>query len=126
MALLSLWILRLFRVVGSIFDLVIGLGSLIALVLFGVILGVLISKKGIRLHRFVVFIIVFAAGFFAAPFVGIAVLMAASGVSLGIGFEPIIFGGTVVVYLLLYMLLWFWLQKRFVVQTNEDVDKSMA
>jgi hypothetical protein len=32
------------------------------------------------------------------------------------GIEPLIFGGSITGYLLLYMILWFWLKKKGVVQ----------
>jgi hypothetical protein len=48
-------------------------------------------------------------GFFAAPFVGIGVLMLFEN----FGFDmPVIFGVSITAYLLLYMGLWFWLRKK--------------
>jgi len=53
----------------------------------------------------------FIAGFLAAPFVGVGVLMLLKVSFSQRGIEPMIFGGSIVVYLLLYMGLWFWLKK---------------
>jgi len=109
---LLLWFLRLFHVLGSEADVLIRWVSTVSLILCGVFIGVFISEKQIRVRRILVTFLLFTAGFFAAPFVGVGVLMLVEMFNLSRGIEPIIFGGSVVVYLLLYMGLWFWLKKK--------------
>jgi len=106
---LSLWLLRLLSVVGSGFDIMIRWVSAISLILLCLFIGVFFSRKQARVRAVVVPFLLFAVGFFAAPFVGIGVLMLVEN----FGFDvPAIFGVSVTVYLLLYMGLWFWVRKR--------------
>jgi hypothetical protein len=108
MVYLSLLLLRLSSVLGNEFDILMRLVSAISLILLGVLVGVLISQKQIRV-RAVLLPSLFVLGFFAAPFVGIGVLMLFEN----FGFDmPVIFGVSITAYLLLYMGLWFWLKKR--------------
>jgi hypothetical protein len=109
---LLLWFLRFFGILGGEFDILVWLTSTVGFVLFGVAMGVAISEKRVQVGGSIVFFILFSVGFLAAPFVGVGVLMlaealAVSGVVLGV-----VFGGSVVVYLLLYMGFWIWLNKR--------------
>jgi len=111
---LVLQILSLLNVLGSEYDILIKWASAISLILLGVFIGILISEKRVkvRVRHTVVFLIIFTAGFFAAPFVAAGILMVATKFPFSRGLEPIIFGGSITGYLLLYMLLWFWLKKK--------------
>ena len=109
---LFLQLLRLFNVLGSEFDIVIRWVSTISLILCGVFVGLLISGKRVQARWRFVPLLLFIVGFFAAPFVGVGVLIFAEMLSLGRGIEPVIFGGTITGYLLLYMGFWFWLKKK--------------
>jgi len=97
---------------GSEYDIVIRWVSTIGLILCGVFVGLLISEKRIQARWKVVPLLLFIAGFFAAPFVGVGVLMVVSMFPFSRGIEPIVFGGSITGYLLLYMGLWFWLKKK--------------
>jgi hypothetical protein len=111
---LSLLLLRLSNVLGSEADLLIQWVSAISLILLGVFIGALISQKQIRVRAILIPTVLFALGFLAAPFVGIAVLMLFGN----FGFDiPAIFGVSITVYLLLYMGLWFWLRKKGIFKT---------
>jgi len=77
-----------------------------------VFIGVFVSEKHIRVRAMLIPFLLFAIGFFAAPFVGVGVLMLFEVFAFSRGAEPVIFGGSVVAYLLLYMGLWFWLKKK--------------
>ncbi len=109
---LLLWFLRLFNVLGSEYNLLIGWVTTISLILLGVFIGTLISEKKIRVRGIIAFLLIFSAGFLAAPFVGVGVLMVVSMFPVSRGIEPIVFGGSITGYLLLYMGLWFWLKKK--------------
>jgi len=109
---LFLCFLRLFHVLGSEADILIRWVSTVSLILCGVFIGVFVSEKQIRVRGMLVPFLLFALGFFAAPFVGVGVLMLVETFNLSTGIEPMIFGGSIVVYLLLYMGLWFWLKKK--------------
>ena len=109
---LSLWFLRLLHVLGSEIDILVGWISAISLILCGVFIGVFVSEKHIRVRAMLIPFLLFAIGFFAAPFVGVGVLMLFEVFAFSRGAEPVIFGGSVVAYLLLYMGLWFWLKKK--------------
>jgi hypothetical protein len=104
--------LRLFHVLGSEADILIRWVSTVSLILCGVFIGVFVSEKQIRVRGMLVPFLLFALGFFAAPFVGVGALMLVETFNLSTGIEPMIFGGSIVVYLLLYMGLWFWLKKK--------------
>jgi hypothetical protein len=106
---LSLWLLRLSNVLGSGVDILIQWLSAISLILLGVFVGMLVSQKQIRVRALLIPSILFVLGFLAAPFVGIGVLMLIE--NLGID-APMMFGVSIVVYLLLFMGLWFWLKKK--------------
>ena len=109
MVCLSLLLLRLSNVLGSEFDILIRWVSAISLILLGVFVGALISQKQIRVRAVLLPSLLCVLGFFAAPFVGIAVLMLFED----FGFDiPAIFGVSVTAYLFLYMGLWFWLKKK--------------
>jgi len=111
--LFSFWFLRLFNVLGSEYEIMIRWVSAIGLILCGVFIGLLVSEKRIQARwKFVPLLLLFIAGFFAAPFVGVGALMLLNASSLSRGIEPVIFGGSVVTYLLLYMRLFFWLKKK--------------
>ena len=110
--LILLWVLRLFNVLGSEYDILIRWVSTISLILLGVFIGVLISEKRVQVRGMNTFLVIFVAGFFAAPFVGVGILMVVTRFPFSRGIEPIIFGGSITGYLLLYMILWFWLKKR--------------
>jgi NO-binding membrane sensor protein with MHYT domain len=106
---LSLLLLRLSSVIGSEFDILIQLVSVISLVLLGVFAGGLISQKQIRVQAVLLPSLLFVLGFLAAPFVGIVVLMLFEN----FGFDmPVIFAVSMTAYLFLYMGLWFWLKRR--------------
>jgi hypothetical protein len=110
---LSLWFLRLLNALGSEFDILIRWVSAISLVLCGVFAGVLISQKRIRVRTVLFRFLLFALGFLAAPFVGIAVLMLFED----FGFDvPAIFGVSVTIYLLFYVGLGFWFRKKGVLK----------
>lgn len=111
--LFSFWFLRLFNVFGSEYEIMMRWVSTIGLILCGVFIGLLVSEKRIQARwKFVPLLLLFIAGFFAAPFVGVGVLMLLNVFSFSRGIEPMIFGGSVVTYLLLYMRLFFWLKKK--------------
>jgi hypothetical protein len=117
--LIILWLLRLLNILGSQYDLLINWTSAISLILLGIFVGTLISEKKIQIRPAIPFFITFTAGFFAAPLVAVAILMLATNLNLSRGIEPLIFGGTITAYLLLYMLLWFWLKKKRIIKTGE-------
>jgi len=106
---LSLLLLRLSRVLGSEFDILMQSVSAISLILLGIFVGALISQKHIRVRALLLPFLLFALGFLAAPFVGIGALMLCEN----LGFDnPVIFGVSITAYLFLYMGLWFWLKKK--------------
>jgi hypothetical protein len=106
---LSLLLPGLSNVLGSEFDILIRWVSAISLILLGVFVGALISQKQIRVRAMLLPSLLFVLGFFAAPFVGIGVLM----VFENLGFDnPAILGVSVTAYLFLYMGLWFCLKKK--------------
>jgi len=107
-----LWLLRLLNVLGNEFDIVIRWISTISLILCGVFIGLLISEKRIQARWKFVPLLLFIAGFFAAPFVGVGALMFVEMSSFSRGIGPVIFGGSITGYLLLYMGFWFWLKKK--------------
>jgi hypothetical protein len=114
-----LWLLRLLNVLGSEFDIVISWISTISLILCGVFIGLLISEKRIQARWKFAPLLLFIAGFLAFPFVGVGVLMFVETFSLSRGIEPVIFGGTITVYLLLYMGFWFWLKKKGILKFRD-------
>jgi len=116
---LLLWLLRLLNVLGSEFDIVIRWISTIGLILCGVFVGLLISEKRIQARWKFVPLLLFVAGFFAAPFVGVGVLMFVGMFSFSRGIEPVIFGGSITGYLLLYMGFWFWLKKKGIIKFRD-------
>jgi len=113
--------LRLFDILGSEYDLLIRWVSAISLLLCGILVGMSISEKKIQVRGMLVSLLLFLVGFFAAPFVGVGVLMVASMFPFSRGIEPIIFGGSVMGYLLLYTGLWYWLNKRGIFKFG-DID----
>jgi len=115
---LLLWLLRLLNVLGSEFDIVIRWVSAIG-ILCGVFVGLLISEKRIQARWKFVPYLLFIAGFFAAPFVGVGVLIFAEMLSFGRGIEPVIFGGSIIGYLLLYMGSCFWLKKKGIIKLRD-------
>jgi hypothetical protein len=117
--LILLWFFRQFNILGSEYDVLIDWVSAIGLILLGVFVGMLIVEKKIQIRPAITFLFVFAAGFFAAPFVAAAILMLATNFPFSKGFEPLIFGGSITGYLLLYMLFWFWLKKKGIVKLGE-------
>jgi hypothetical protein len=110
--LIILWFLRLFNTLGKEYDVLISWISAASLILLGVFVGVLISEKKVQVRSSLPLILVFTAGFLAAPFVAVGVLMIATWFPFSRGSEPIIYGGSITGYLLLYMLLWFWVKKK--------------
>jgi len=106
---LSLLLLRLSNVLGSEFDILMRSISVISLILLGVFLGALISQKEIRVRALLLPSLLFVLGFFAAPFVGIGVLMLFENLGFG---NPVIFGVSITAYLFIYMGLWFWIKKK--------------
>jgi hypothetical protein len=117
--LILLWFLRQFNFLGSEYDILINWVSAIGLILLGVFIGILISEKKIQIRPTITFLIIFTAGFLAAPFVAVGILMFVTNFQSSRGIEPLIFGGSVTGYLLLYMLFWFWLKKKGIVKTGE-------
>lgn len=59
--------------------------------------------------------LLFAIGFLTAPLVGISTLMIFDHLSLSAGRENIVFGGSIVIYLVLYMGLWYRLKRDKVI-----------
>jgi hypothetical protein len=104
--------LRLLNILGSEFDILIRGISTISLILFGVFVGLLISEKRIQVRGKFVPLLLFIVGFFAAPIVGVGLLMLLNRFSFIRGVEPVIFGGSVTGYLLVYMGFWFYLKKK--------------
>lgn len=104
--------LRLLNVIGSEFDLVISWVSAISLVLCGVFMGLLISEKKIRMRGTFIPFLLFVGGFFVAQFFGVGMLFIADTFNFSRGIQPVVLGGSITGYLLLYMGLWFWLKKR--------------
>jgi sorbitol-specific phosphotransferase system component IIBC len=117
--LILLWVLRQFSILGSEYDILVNCVSAIGLVLLGVFVGILISEKKIQIRSTLPFLFVFTAGFFAAPFIAVGSLMLTTKFSFSQGIEPLIFGGSITGYLLLYMLFWFWLKNKDVVKLGE-------
>ena len=117
--LILLWFLRRFNILGSEYDILTNWVSTIGLILLGVFIGILISEKKIQIRPMITFLIVFTAGFLAAPFVAVGILMVATMFPFSRGIEPLIFGGSITGYLLLYMLFWFWLKKKGIAKIGE-------
>jgi len=111
--------LRQFNILGSEYDILTNWVSTIGLILLGVFIGILISEKKIQIRPMITFLIVFTAGFFAAPFVTVGIIMVATMFPFSRGIELLIFGGSITGYLLLYMLFWFWLKKKGIVKIGE-------
>ncbi|MCJ7631134.1 hypothetical protein MUP77_01850 [Candidatus Bathyarchaeota archaeon] len=106
--------LRLLNVLGSRFDIVISWVSAISLILCGVFMGMLISEKKLQVRG--TFIpLLFVVGFLITPFFGVGILFLADTLHISGGIQPIIFGGSVTGYLLLYMRL-FWLKRARVLK----------
>jgi divalent metal cation (Fe/Co/Zn/Cd) transporter len=118
---LILSFLRLFNIFGSEYDLLIRWISAISLILCGVLIGMLISEKKIQARGMLASLLLFLVDFCVAPFVGVGVLMVASMFPFSRGIEPLLFGGSVMGYLLLYMGLWFWLKKKGIFKFG-DID----
>ena len=102
--------LRMLNVLGSEFDIIVRWVSTISLILCGVFIGLLISIKDSS-SREIVHLVLFIVGFFAAPF-GVGLLMLLNRFSFSRGIEPVIFGGSIAGYLLLYIGFWFYLEKK--------------
>lgn len=102
--------LSLLNVLGSEFDIVISWVSAMSLILFSVFIGMLISEKKIRVRGSLIPLL-FVGGFFVAPFFGVGMLFLADTFSFSGGIQPVVFGGSITGYLLLYMGLWFRLKK---------------
>jgi hypothetical protein len=98
---------------GSEADTLIPWLSATSLILLGMFVGTLISQKQLRVRPTLIPSILFALGFFAAPFVGIVVLMLLENFGL---YMPALFGVSITIYLLLYMGLWFWLRKKSILK----------
>ncbi|MEM3551219.1 MAG: hypothetical protein QXN87_01970 [Candidatus Bathyarchaeia archaeon] len=109
---IALWFLRIFNILGSEYDLLIRSVSATSLILLGVFIGILISEKKIQTRSMITFTILFSAGFFAAPVVAVGILMLASNFPFSRGMESLIFGGSIIGYLLFYTLFWFWYNKK--------------
>jgi hypothetical protein len=107
-----LWFLRLFNVLGSEYDIFIRWVSTIGLIVLGISVGILISEKKIEIRPMITPFILFAIGFFVAPFFAVGILTLASNFPLSRGIEPLIAGGSIIGYLSLYMVFWFWLNKK--------------
>jgi len=106
------WSLILLNIVGSEYEILVRLVSTIGLIFCSVLIGILVSEKKIRIRGMLIPLLLFIGGFLSAPLVAIGTLMILSAFSFGKGIEPLIFGGSVMVYLSLYMGLWFWLKKK--------------
>lgn len=119
---LSLQLFRLLNIIGSEADILIRWISAISLILLGVFIGALISQKKIRIRAVIVPFLLFALGFLAAPFVGIAVLMLIENSAFAGGIKPVMFGASIAIYLLLYMGLWFWLKKKGILRFADAND----
>jgi len=117
--LILLWFLRQFNILGSQHDILINWVSTIGLILLGAFIGILVSQKRIKVRPIIPFLIVFTAGFFATPFVAVGILMLATNFPFSRGIEPLIFGGSITGYLLLYLLFWLWLKKKGIVKIGE-------
>jgi hypothetical protein len=117
-----MWSLTLLNVIGAEYKILTRWVSTIGLILCGVLIGILISEKKIRIQGMLVPFLLFVVGFFAAPFVGIGTLMVANVFSVGRGIEPLVFGGSITGYLLLYMGLWFWLKKKGILRFTSPND----
>jgi hypothetical protein len=104
---LSLLIVGQVYNLGSEADLLIRWISPVALLLLGVFIGIEISGKRIQVRGIGAFLL-FATGFLAAPFVGVAII----SMPFSRGNEPLVFGGSIIAYLLLYMVLWGWFKKK--------------
>ena len=109
---LLLLVLRLPNVIGSEFDIVISWVSTVSLVLCGAFIGMLISEKRIQVRGTFIPFLLFVGGFFVAPFFGVGMLLLADTFNFSGGIQPVVLGGSITGYLLLYMGLWFWLKKR--------------
>ena len=114
-----LWLLRLLNILGNEYDTLINWVSAIDLILLGIFIGTLISEKKIQIRPIIPFLIIFTAGFLAAPFVAVGILYITTTLSLSRGIEPLIYGASVTGYLLLYMLLWFWLKKKGILKLGD-------
>jgi len=74
-------------------------------------LVVALARKTNRVRRVMAYLL-FSAGFLMAPFVGVSILLIRDALLSDRGYAGVIFGGSVVTYLLLYMGLWLWLKKQ--------------
>jgi len=113
--------LRLLNILGSEYDLLIRWVSAISLLLIGILIGMSISEKKIQVRGMLASLLLFLAGFCAAPFVGVGVFMVASMFHFSRGIEPLLLGGGTMGYLVLYMVLWYWLKKKGIIKFG-DID----
>lgn len=114
---LSLEFLRLFNILGSECDLLIRWISPIGVFLFGMAIGIGISEKKIRVRGVVASLLLFAVGFITAPLLSVGMLMLLEPLPFSRGNEGVIFGGSIVLYLLLYMGFFVWLRRRGIIET---------
>lgn len=98
----------------------------------GVPTGMVISEKKIQVRRVMAYLL-FLAGFLIAPLVGVSILVILDALLIDGINGGLIFGGSVVTYLLLYMGLWFRLKKRGGIKLgfpfkfmNDDVSKQQV
>lgn len=110
--LMLLFFLRLFNLLGSEYEILIRWVSAVCLILLGIFIGILVSEKKIQIRPMITPFIFFALGFFMAPFVAVGISMLLSNFPFSRGIEPLIVGGSVIGYLSLYMLFWFWFNKK--------------
>lgn len=110
--LILLWSLRLLNILGSEYNIAIRWVSAIGLILLGIFIGMLFLEKKVQIRPMLIPFILFIAGFFAAPLLAAGILLLASNFYFCRGIEPLIFGGSVIGYLSLYILFWFWLNKK--------------
>ena len=64
----------------------------------------------------IAFSVLFSAGFLVAPLVGVGILMFAETLPISRANAGAVFGGSIVIYLLLYMGFWFLLKKKGVIK----------
>ncbi|MGB9714753.1 MAG: hypothetical protein ACPLZC_07255 [Candidatus Bathyarchaeales archaeon] len=110
--LMLLWFLRLFNILGSEYEILTRWISAIGLIILGMFIGILASERKIQIKTMIIPFILFALGFCFAPFVAVGILMLTSNFPFSRGIEPLIVGGSIIGYLSLYMLFWFWLNKK--------------
>jgi len=117
---LSLWFLRFFNVLGSEFDILVRWTSIVGFVLFGVAVGIAISKKVIRVRGMLAAIFLVTVGFIFTPFIaGLSWCVVVDTFPFAMKIKLIIVWVLTVGYLGGYMGFLFWLKKKGIFKFGE-------